>query len=559
MAEDRLTGTNNSQPGPSADQEPTPNPRPTEPQPQTALGLISVIAGWVGVAALLGAGVWWTVSKSLFIGPLVILIAGATLSAFWLIVNFAILRERLTTRRGQQIINSTAFALLVLGILILVNYMGVRHHIRKDLTETKQYSLAEQTRKIAKSLDQDVELLAFISPQSFGYEMISDRLREYEMLSPRIKLHCYDPQTNFDMVKKYDIQAEGTIIVKSGERTEKVTGATEEQITSAILAVTTGEKTKVYFLTGHGERVLERGGPDGIGTVRRSLENQQYDVQTLSMVTMQEPQVPGDCAALIIAGPRHPLHEKEIKAIKDYINRGGKLFIAVDPPPAPNLHQILAEHGVEPLDGVVIDPRRGFWGQAQVPVVTNPPYHEITYNIEAIALPDTRAFEVASAPPQGYPGAPPPPQSAKSLLESSDDAWLETQPTGTVKKDPDERGGPLTLAAVVDESQSPRRGMPPGTPQSAQGTRMVVVGTSLLMTDRLVNAGLIGGAHLVLKSIAWMLENEKLVSIPPKQQTRTFVTLSDIQRKLAMVFVLGVVPLLVIVSGGLVWWIRRRG
>ena len=87
---------------------------------------------------------------------------------------------------------------------------------------------------------------------------------------------------------------------------------------------------------------------------------------------------------------------------------------------------------------------------------------------------------------------------------------------------------------------------------------MVVVGSSAMMTDRIVQAGLVGGAHMVLKSIAWMVEDEKLVSIPPKDYTASPISLTETQRKLAMVSVLGLVPLLIIVGGGIMWWVRRR-
>ena len=528
---------------------------------QRAPALGGAVTIWAAAVALIVALVWWTVTEKLAPGPLVNLIVGGGLAVFWTVVNFAQIRQALSRRRGRKIANSSAFAVLVLGIAVLINYLGGRHHIRKDLTESKRYSLSEQTHKIAQSLDQDVEILAFVSQNYHDYAATVDRLREYELLSPRIKLRIYDPQTSFDKVEEYEVRMDGTVIIESGDKTEDVVGASEEQITSAVLAVTTGEKTKVYFLTGHGEQPLEGSGPDGLGTVKRSLENQQYEVEALALMTMAEPQVPTDCAVLVIAGPQQALPEKEIQAIKDYASQDGKLFVAVDPPPAPDLHEILAEQGITPLAGVVIDPERSYWGQAQVPMVLEPAAHDITRDLEAIALPNTRAFEVEMSPPPQYPGAPPQQPRARALLESSGSAWLETNPRGNVQKDPEEKGGPLTMAAVIDESppappQMP--GMPPPPPPEGGGTRMVVVGSSAVMTDRTVQAGLVGGAHMVLKSIAWMVEDEKLVSIPPKDYTASPISLTETQRKLAMVSVLGLVPLLIIVGGGIMWWVRRR-
>jgi len=533
------------------------------PEP-TALERASVIGGWLGLLAIIVGLVWAAVVKHFGALPLGLVIGGVALGLFWLVINISKLTAVARGRQARLIFNSAAFIAVILGIVVLLNYMGARHHIRKDLTESQRFSLSEQTRKVAQDLDQEVKLVAFIAREHRDAAEAVDRLREYEMLSPKIKVEQYDPKTNFAKLKEYDVESydvqfSPAVIVKSGDQQEDVVGASEELLTSAILAVSQGKKTKAYFLQGHGEPPVEGTGPGALATLKRNLENQQYEVETLSLMAQQQPHVPDDCAVLAIIGPQKPLHDKEVEAIKRYLGQGGKLFAAVGPPPAPGLEEILGSYGITPLDGMVMDPQMSLWGQVNVPMVNAPASHEITRGLGAVILPVTRAFALASTPPQ-YPGAPPPPgPKPVALLESSSAAWLETALKDQPKKDPGEQGGPLVMAALVDEATPPppmMPGMPP--PPSGNGPRLVVVGTPILVSDTLVQEGIDVGVIFALKSIAWLVENEKLISIPPKDTTPNQVTVSDRQRNLAIVAVC-ILPALVMLTGATVWWRRRRG
>jgi len=533
------------------------------PKP-TALEKASLIGGWLGLLAIIAGLVWAAVVKHFGALPLALVIGGVALGMLWLVVNIGKVGAAARGRQSRLIFNSAAFVAVILGIVVLLNYIGARHHLRKDLTESQQFSLSEQTRKVAQDLEKEVKLIAFIAPEHRDAAEAEDRLREYEMLSPKIKVERYDPKTNFAKVKEYAVDAHNVqwspvIIVQSGDRTEDVVGVSEEQLTSAILAVSQGKKTRAYFLQGHGESALEGGVPNSVATLKSNLENQQYDVETLSLMAQKEPQVPDDCAVLIIIGPQKPLHDKETEAIKRYLSQDGKLFVAVGAPPAPGLEEILSSYGITPLDGMVMDPQMSLWGQINVPMVNAPASHKITRNLGAVILPVTRAFELESTPSQ-YPGAPPPPgPKPTALLESSSAAWLETTLKGQPKKDPGEQGGPLVMAALVDEAISPTPlmpGMPP--PPSGNGMRLVVVGTPILVSDTLVDQGVNVGVVFALKSIAWLVENEKLISIPPKDTTPNRITVSDRQRNLAIVAVC-LLPALIMLTGGVVWWRRRRG
>ena len=82
-------------------------------------------------------------------------------------------------------------AVVVLAILIAVNYLGVRHNKRWDLTAAKQFTLSEQTRKILGGLQKPVAIKVFAQPDDF--QRFRDRLDEYQCASKQVATEYIDP------------------------------------------------------------------------------------------------------------------------------------------------------------------------------------------------------------------------------------------------------------------------------------------------------------------------------------------------------------------------------
>ncbi len=520
---------------------------------------VALWSGWAAAVTLLVFLFWFAVTSTFGLGPKILAGVTVALTVFWASVHWRTVIGAAGTRGARLGTGSAVFVLFVLGSLILCNVIASRHAWRKDLTEERKFSLSEQTEEVVRALDEEVTIVAFLDRQSSQAEVVRNRLREYNMLNPKLSVKYHDPFLDVDEVKEYSIMQPGTIVVESGDKQEKVYGGSEEDLTSAILAVSTGEKTNIYFLIGHGEVNPDSTGDEGISMVKGELQAQQYAVKTLNLLVEAEPQVPGDCAVLVIAGPTQPLRDDELSAITSWADQGGKLLVCLEPG-GPDLAELLEPYGVKPMSGTISDPGHGLSRRDTFPMAASYGTHQITQPLGrlAVALPLARPLELIETMPEDEyaPDMPPQGQQAQPLLETSSEASVAESPDAEGAAGP---GGPLVMAAAVDagiQPPDPYGMQPPEEDENA--LRMVVVGDGEFMMDKYIRGeGLIGNFVFTLAAINWLVENEKLISIPPKEHLPEFLTMNERQQKLVRVITIGIVPLLIGIAGFIVWWRRR--
>ena len=107
---------------------------------------------------------------------------------------------------------------------------------------------------------------------------------------------------------------------------------------------------KVYFLTGHGESSIYSDYASAVSALRDNL----FQVGELDL--LRGPGVPKDAAVVILAGPKKPAIGSEVKALKMYLENGGRMFVLVNPNPPEWVRQLVSEWGVDVKHGTVIDP-----------------------------------------------------------------------------------------------------------------------------------------------------------------------------------------------------------
>ncbi|MFW6438086.1 MAG: GldG family protein, partial [Armatimonadota bacterium] len=537
-----------------------------------ALSALQVAALWAGYAAavlLLVFVFWMAVDSSFTLWQKILLGVTVALGVFWGVVHHRTITGAARARGVRIGANSVIFVFFVLGIIVLINIFATRHHWRADITEEQLYSLSEQTRAILTDLDQDLEITAFLSdvdPMTSqpnpNTAQLRDRLREYEKLSPHVSVQTYDPVLDREEAEEHNISSTSgnVVVMEAGGQEEQVYGGSEEQLTSAVLALTTGEQAKICFLTGHGELSIEDSAGTGLSVIKSVLEDQQYLVEELNLATQEEPAVPGDCSTLVIAGPTEAIREQEMEAISNYASQGGNIFIALEAE-GPTFSDLLSTRGVEVREGIVRDQNAGFEGAAEIPIARLAGQHRLVRNLQGlpIALARPRAIDITD-PSMEDPMAPgmSPAQQAEPLLESHASAVL-AQPGA---EQAGQVGGPFTLAAVIDTGQQQQNPMTPQQEQDDTGARIVVVGDAEMFTDQFISQwpqglGIIGNAYFASNSINWLMENEKLITIPPKEETPRTLIMTSSQRRLVWAISVGIIPIAIAITGFVVWWRRR--
>ena len=170
----------------------------------------------------------------------------------------------------------------------------------------------------------------------------------------------------------------------SGQKREKLTNDSEQDITNGLIKVTRDTTKTVCFVAGEGEADLDDPSGRGYTAAKAALGKSQY--QTKKFVLVQEGKIPADCTVVVVPGPQKDLLPGVVGALRDYAQGGGRLFVMVEPEmkgtgPFPNLDSLLKEWNVETGKDVVLDVsvQNQLAGTGPLTALAAQyPYHEIT-------------------------------------------------------------------------------------------------------------------------------------------------------------------------------------
>jgi ABC-type uncharacterized transport system involved in gliding motility auxiliary subunit len=450
--------------------------------------------------------------------------------------------------------------LVVLGILIAINYIGAKQNKRWDVTANKQFSLADQSKNVLSKLDAPLQVMVFAQEPEFP--RYQDKMKEYEYASKKISTEYIDPDKKPTVAKQNQIQQYGTIIFNYKGRTERVTSDSEQDITTGIIKVVTGQQKKIYFTQGHGEKDSGSAERDGYNAIAAALGRENYTVDKL--VIAQQGAVPEDAAVVIVAGPRTDFFPPEIEALKTYLGKSGKLLLELDPPdktdsaPLTNLIALAHDWGMDVGTDVVVDVSgmgRLIGTDASIPVAANYPSHAITQRFNFItAYPLARSVTPVSGGVNGH--------TAQTFIETSPRSWAETDIKGLVSsgqvaldESKGDKKGPVSIAAAVSAPVTPPDAKAADANAPKPETRVAVVGDS----DFAANSGLgiQGNRDLFMNIIGWLSQQENLISIRPKEADDRRITLTATQQSNIIWLSLLIIPACIFGTGVYTWWRRR--
>jgi len=449
--------------------------------------------------------------------------------------------------------NAFVSVIVVLGIVVLVNYLFNTYRYRYDATPGKIHSLSDQTITVLKDLEKDVNVTAIFKKDEGP--AFRDMLKEYRYYSKKLSYEFVDPDQSPAMAKRYGIRVYGTTVLESGEREEKIESQDEKDLTNALIKVTRDRNKVIYFTQGHGEADIdEETARDGYAQVRDRLKDVNYDVK--KVVLAQEGEIPEDCAALVVAGPKTEFFSNEVGLISTYLDRGGSAMFLIDPVVLSGLEDMLRAWSVEVGNDFVVD--FGLIAQLfgvrdrAMPVTTTYGEHPITEKHKGMMTfyPLVRSVSLAENMGEGTTGT--------ELITTSTQSWAETDLSALTKtsakidQGPGDRAGPISLAVAVT---SEARMAESDAEEGGKKNRIVVFGDSEFANNQFFTQQ--GNGDLFLNAISWLVEEEELISIRPKGPRFSPINLTARDGKVIFWLSVVMLPLIVAVAGVAVWWRRR--
>jgi len=298
------------------------------------------------------------------------------------------------------------YLVVMIAIIITANYLADHHNKTIDVTSNKQFTLSDETKKVAGNLKKPVTIYYF--ERSESYDRARDMFDRYRNLSSNIKVDYVDPEKKPEIARLEGARAMGDIIIDNGEKKETAKGLTEEELTGALVRASKSGTRTVCFVSGSGEHTLTDTGREGYSTLKDALEKNNYKTTTISLI--EKPEVPKTCNIAVVGGPKHDYLQPTIDALKTWVTGGGRAIFNFDPVltmpdqkmgDTPELAKLVSEWGVTPNGDLILDLSSAsrLFGQSS-PVVVSYEQHPIV----RVMQDNYSVFPLARSPRSQVPG-----------------------------------------------------------------------------------------------------------------------------------------------------------
>ncbi len=426
-------------------------------------------------------------------------------------------------------------------------------------------------------------------------------IASYSAETTKLDVHYIDPDKDAlalaDVRKRFKVDAapapdgrmvaDAIVIVAKGERhwfltprdmvevapgdDVKAKPREEQALTGAIRRVVAGDKTKLCFMSGHGERSIDDGSEEGLGLLRDVLDKDNYESVSVDTTPQNAYEPFKKCDVVIVAAPRPQsshalgaLTDAEATRLRAYLLSGGNMALAIGAEAreaGPMLSRVVEPFGIALDDLLVIegDPTLAFPNARGDTFVALPKANPITTGLvptdEMRDVPKV-VLDVARPLHHVTSGA-----TVADLLSTSDRAFAVNEERATEiartasldipeKRGPD-RAGPFILA-MASEGQK-------ATANAPHGPRVVVVGSSYAFAMSNFRAPLPwhGTAFMMGNAIAWLSAKPAVLDVPDKPSVGAGLRMSTETESEVRRYVLAYMPITGVVLGVLVA-VRRR-
>ncbi len=521
-------------------------------------------------------------------------------------------KEHKKLRHGAM---STVSTVIFVAAVVLVNIIATmlfkRYPLTLDLTKEGRYSISEQSEEYVRSIDTDVTVKVFAKEDAFiavnDYTKQADEvLKRYAENNPHIKVEYVDIDSNPDIVSEYTDQSVKaySIIVESlskdsngtvmrdedGKELKRVRSVSlldmvsftddfEQQVSSygmsaedyvlnytggdettafaiavqnnliaastadqafvsAIMGVTDPDPVVVSVLTGREESA-------DVEYLRKLLLANGYTVQDVN-ITSEE--IPADTDLCIVPSPTVDYMEAEITKLDNFVSNDGNmgknlLYIAsYNQQATPNLDEFLEEYNLAVGTGLVCENDKDHYYTQPFWTVSD----DISTTFAEDIGEDAKILLFGSRPiklkAEGEVGK----MKIEALISTTDNAYVADEKTGDALEN-----GKQVYAALCSRASFGDNG-------DTSYSNILLVGSQEMLSSEYLRFNQYANREYILSVLGGMTgKTSNGLVIEPKVITGNIFDITASQIRLLKIVFIGVIPVLTL-GTGLVIWLRRK-
>lgn len=400
---------------------------------------------------------------------------------------------------------------LALALLFPVNHLASANNVRWDHSYFKTASPGEVTLATIANLDEPIQAWLFFPTTSD----VTQEVRTYfdQITHPNLEIRYVDQALETALAKDLRIQKNGAIALVRGSgddkqiqrirlgdelaKAERKLKKLDQDVSKALLKLATDPR-QAYITVGHGEMYWKKSGDvlpaRTIEGMKSELKRLNFKVSELGAAQGLASEVPEDAELVIVMGPTEAFLEEELVALDAYRQRGGALWVAMDPGGNADLGPLL-----EPI-GLAYDGTAMLVGTTNVWVATrrvtdryniftnktstHPSVTTLSRNSKTRAL-----LTPLAAPLKVLDDAP---HKVEITVRSLAEVWLDTVPNvrfdGAIEE---KKGWPLSAAVTGGDDE--------------QAFRVLVTGDATWASDLVLPLSM-GNQEFLRDGLSWLVD-----------------------------------------------------
>lgn len=432
-------------------------------------------------------------------------------------------------------------ALLVVGIALLVGWLGLRFSTAFDVTANARHSLSNASLEAAAALGGELELVAVMRTEPAQVDALTALIDRFREAKPDISLEFVNPDTDPARARALGTTTGAELILRNAGREQRLQNLSERTLVGAMRRLGRERDRDIVFITGHDERSPSRQTDDDWSELAERLASSGLASREVSLVA--EPRLAESIDVVVVAAPRRPYFPGAIASRMNYLRAGGNLLWLAETPTdsatGPGLETLADDLGVDVLPGRVIDTASQAL-DAETPdfvLLDQFPPHPVTRTLaNPVLLPQARALLATTLAGQ----------ESEPMLVTPEASWTESGALeGEIRFDEnsDEVSGPLLLGVTIERA----RGTAP--PQ-----RMAVIGDADFAASRFLGNG--ANAAFAESLLLWLAGDTAEADFITTAAADAELSLTTRQRAVLVGIFLAVVPGALLIVALIVW--RRR-